>query len=276
MKIQDDSNTQPLEVKVDLGVMKDIQKQKPLHSIKIRNVGVKKVFQPIEFIEAPGAKPCPSVARFDLSVTLAASEKGTHMSRFFSVLYSYLPQLSLSSIKEMGKELVQKLETTSSHSKISFSYFYEAFAPVSGTKGISQCFIKVLTTVTQAEESEQTIILKVPVKSLCPCSKSISKYGAHAQRSYIKIWLKNPTKTIHSYIDLIESCGSAKLYPILKREDEKFITEFAYENPKFVEDLVRDVAHKLQETESWFIVKAENFESIHHHDVWAEVRSTDL
>ena len=254
--------------------MKDVQKQKPHHSIKIAQVGVKDIAYPIIFED--GSDKVSTVGKFTLSVELNPEEKGTHMSRFSQAIYDHASILSKDILKTFTQDLLVRLHTSKATVKVSFRYFYETFAPVSKIKGLADCFVSVSTSAFKDGSTSQILSLKVPVKSLCPCSKEISKYGAHAQRSYILAKIKNPTHPLKTYIECLESSGSARLYPLLKREDEKFVTEQAYENPKFVEDIIREAAFKMSKLESSFQIFTENFESIHHHNVWAKLNSKDF
>ena len=209
-----------------------------------------------------------------MSVSLPAHFKGTHMSRFIEILCEWGQKNLLGvDIKGCLNEITEKLEAESSELKFSFKYFIDKYAPVSklsSPMGYDCSFEGLLS----GEDYKFILGVSVPVTTLCPCSKEISDYGAHNQRAVINVRISYDESSmvwIEDLIHLIESCGSSPVYPILKREDEKFVTEYAYNNPKFVEDVLRDVVTKLRSIESikWIEVDCEAFESIHNHSAWA-------
>jgi GTP cyclohydrolase I len=197
--------------------------------------------------------------------------KGTHMSRFVEILHAHEREISVDNFKSMLREMVERLEAESGHIEMNFPYFIEKRAPVSGVQSLMDYDV---TFNGGIERGRQTFTMKVvvPVTSLCPCSKEISEYGAHNQRSHVTITAR--TKGFVWIEDLVgagEAEASSELFGLLKRPDEKLVTERAYDNPKFVEDMVRDVAGRLEKDEriEWFSVESENFESIHNHSAYA-------
>jgi GTP cyclohydrolase I len=212
-----------------------------------------------------------TIAVFDMYVGLPHHFKGTHMSRFVEILHAHEREISVDSFKTMLREMVERLEAESGHIEMRFPYFIEKRAPVSGVASLMDYEV---TFVGGIERGRPTFTMKVvvPVTSLCPCSKEISEYGAHNQRSHVTITAR--TKGFVWIEDLVaaaEAEASSELYGLLKRPDEKLVTERAYDNPKFVEDMVRDVAARLDKDEriEWFAVESENFESIHNHSAYA-------
>lgn len=262
--------------------MQDTQDFPDHRMVKIAKVGIKDVSHPIFFsdIGEQNSVSFPSTASFSFFVELSSTKKGTHMSRFPTILYEFAPHLNIHKVEEMAREMNKRLESNVSFIETKFTYFYEKFAPISKTRGLAdiQIHLKVKANNVTQNTTDTQLSLQIPVKSLCPCSKAISEYGAHSQRSHMTITLWNPTLSIKECIEIAESSASSALYPVLKRIDEKFVTEKAYNTPRFVEDLVREAAIKLKEKSSTsrFEVSAENFESIHNHNAWAMVTSNDL
>jgi GTP cyclohydrolase I len=207
-------------------------------------------------------------------VELPHNFKGTHMSRFVEILNNHEPEISVESFKDMLSEMSQRLEAGTGHIEMRFPYFVKKRAPVSGVESLMDYEV---TFIGEIREDRRCMELKVvvPVTSLCPCSKQISDYGAHNQRSHVTVTVRpNCFIWIEEIIDLVESEASCELYGLLKRPDEKHVTERAYDNPKFVEDMVRDVAARLNVDEriEAYVVESENFESIHNHSAYALVR----
>jgi GTP cyclohydrolase IB len=261
--------------------MQDTQDFPDHRMVKIAKVGIKDVSHPIFFSDIGGQESVtfPSSASFSFFVELSATKKGTHMSRFPTILYEFAPYFNLKKLEKMANEINKRLESEISFIETKFTYFYEKFAPVSKTRGLAdiQIHLKIKAN-SQNNTTDTQLIIQIPVKSLCPCSKAISEYGAHSQRSHMTISLWNPTLSIKQCIEIAENSASSALYPVLKRIDEKFVTEKAYNTPRFVEDLVREAAIQLKEKSgsSRFEVSSENFESIHNHNAWAMVTSDDL
>ena len=254
--------------------IKDVQGMVDTREIAIDRVGIKALRHPIRVMGIDGEIK-HTVATFDMTVRLAHDVKGTHMSRFVEILESNDDAFSIPTFSALLQRMVQKLEVTEGRIQIAFPYFIEKSAPVSGVKSLLD--VEVLLT-GEISNGATNVITKVtvPVTSLCPCSKEISEYGAHNQRSHISISVRTAaaiTMAIEDVVRIAEDQASAELYGILKRPDEKFVTERAYDNPKFVEDLVRDVAAALNADErvDAYVVESENFESIHNHSAYAVI-----
>lgn len=254
-------------------VIPDVQSTIDTRHIAIQSVGIRSVKYPV-LIELQGQKAMPSVAEFEMTVFLPADQKGTHMSRFIALLEeSQGSVLTVGGFRAMLVEMLKRLDAPSGRVKMELPYFLSKVAPISG---VSSLMDYQLTLEGSASEAGQDIYLTVvvPVTSLCPCSKKISEYGAHNQRSHVtaRVQLKKDVD-IAQFISAIEQQASCELYGLLKRPDEKYVTERAYDNPKFVEDLVRDVAiamHKFEQI-GHYTVEAENFESIHNHSAYARI-----
>ena len=253
--------------------LKDVQNLPDERGIDIQKVGVRNVEVPLNIQRKNEAEQIVS-AKATMSVSLPSDYKGTHMSRFIEILSEWGQKNLLGDdIRGCLEEVAQKLYAKSAEVKFEFKYFIQKKAPVSGLTcpmGYDCSFEGVL------DEDDYRFILgvAVPVTTLCPCSKEISDYGAHNQRTMVKVRISyNPDSIVwlEDLVQLIEKCGSSPVFPILKREDEKFVTEYAYNNPKFVEDVLRDVVSRLKGIEelNWFEVDCEAFESIHNHSAWA-------
>jgi GTP cyclohydrolase IB len=252
--------------------MIDIQNQKDFRNIDIKKVGVKNIKYPIIVLDrARGTQPVN--ATINMYVNLPHHFKGTHMSRFVEVLNDFKGQLSIKTFQTILEKTRQKLHAQSAHMEIDFPYFLEKTAPVSKAKSLME-YRCLFSGENSAEQTDFQVGVIVPVTTLCPCSREISKFGAHNQRSIVTVkvrflkffWLED-------LIKIVEESASGEVYSLLKRVDEKFVTEKAYENPKFVEDVVRSVAVKLNEDGNfiWYSIEAENFESIHNHSAYAYV-----
>ena len=255
-----------------LAEIPDVQGMADIREIAIDRVGIKALRHPIRVLSKDGEIK-HTVATFDMTVRLGHDVKGTHMSRFVETLESNDEALSAASFGALLKRMVERLEVTEGRIQIAFPYFIKKSAPVSGVTSLLD--VEVLLTGEISGETT-TVITKVmvPVTSLCPCSKEISAYGAHNQRSHISISLRSNTPMmIEDIVRIAEDQASAELYGILKRTDEKFVTERAYDNPKFVEDLVRDIAAALNADArvDAYVIESENFESIHNHSAYAVI-----
>jgi GTP cyclohydrolase I len=197
--------------------------------------------------------------------------KGTHMSRFVEILNAHEREISPDTFRTMLREMVKKLEAASGHIEMTFPYFVSKKAPVSGVESLMDYEVTFIGEIVDGKECF-TLKVLVPVTSLCPCSKKISERGAHNQRSHVTVAAKIRTFVwIEELIDLVEREASSELYGLLKRPDEKFVTEHAFDNPKFVEDMVRDIAAGLNDDSRVlsYVVESENFESIHNHSAYA-------
>ena len=254
--------------------IEDVQGSIDTRNIAINQVGIKGIKHPIAFSDRSGVQH--TVAEFNMFVSLSPEFKGTHMSRFVDILNSQTNAISIESFKMLLVQMGEKLEAESGRVEVTFPWFVTKTAPVSGVKSTIDYQV-TLTGEVHEEAASVTIGVLVPVTSLCPCSKKISEYGAHNQRSHVIMNVKaNDSIYVEELIDIAEAQASAELYGMLKRVDEKYITERAYDNPKFVEDMVRDVAACLNQDERVveYRVSVENFESIHNHSAYAEITHT--
>lgn len=258
--------------------MPDVQSSLDTRRIPIQRVGVRGVRHPLLVATGTG-QPQATIADWEMTVALPAESKGTHMSRFIGLLESYrsIP-LTPERLCEMVQAMLQRLQAESGDLSANFPYFVEKAAPVSGVRSLLDYQVEWRARAVRAQTARFDLLVRVPVTSLCPCSKAISEYGAHNQRSHVTARLEfagAPSLDLELLIQRIEAQASSELWGLLKRADEKYVTEHAYENPKFVEDLVRDVAVILQRQPGVmaYEVTAENFESIHNHSAYAVVRS---
>jgi len=250
----------------------DVQSSADTRRLAIDRVGIKSIRHPARIKERAGGIQ-HTVAHFNMDVGLPHQFKGTHMSRFVEILEAHEREISPDTFRMMLREMVKKLEAETGHIEMTFPYFVSKKAPVSGVASLMDYEV---TFVGDLREGRETFTLKVvvPVTSLCPCSKKISERGAHNQRSHVTIAARiNTFVWIEELIDVAEDQASSELYGLLKRPDEKFVTEAAYDNPKFVEDLVRDVAARLNADSrvTGYVVESENFESIHNHSAYAMI-----
>jgi GTP cyclohydrolase IB len=248
----------------------DVQGSADNRRIAIDKVGIKDIRHPVRVRDRSGSEQ-HTVATFNMYVYLPHDFKGTHMSRFVQVLNNHEREISVSSFKEMLTEMSERLESEAGHIEMRFPFFISKRAPVSGVESLLDYDV---TFIGEIRNGLPTLEIKVivPVTSLCPCSKEISAYGAHNQRSHVTVQVRTQGfMWLEEVIELVEREASSELFGLLKRPDEKFVTERAYENPKFVEDMVRDVAKRLNEDERIvaYVVEAENFESIHNHSAYA-------
>ncbi len=250
--------------------IEDVQNRKDTRHIPINKVGIKDIRHPVRILDRSGGEQ-HTIANFNMYVNLPHNFKGTHMSRFVEILNNHEREISVLSFKEMMSEMAELLEAESGHIEMSFPYFINKTAPVSGVQSLMDYDVSFIGEIHSGKHI-MTIKVIVPVTSLCPCSKKISDYGAHNQRSHITITATvNDFIWVEELIELIEQEASCELYGLLKRPDEKMVTERAYDNPKFVEDAVRDVAARLNADDriSAYVVESENFESIHNHSAYA-------
>ncbi len=256
----------------------DIQRLSDHRKIDIDKVGVKDIHYPIVVRDKRGGYQ-HTVARVDMFVNLPHHFKGTHMSRFIQILNKYRKDIAVKNLSKILEEMKVSLEAESAHIYIEFPYFIEKKAPVSGEPSLMEYICNFIGESNEKGEAF-TFGVKVPVMTLCPCSKEISDFGAHNQRGIITLRVRfRKFMWIEDLVEIAESCASSPVYTLLKRADEKFVTEHAYQNPAFVEDVVRCVAEKLLKRDEivWFSVEAENFESIHNHNAYAYIeRSKDV
>lgn len=250
--------------------MVDIQSERDERRIPIKKVGVKGLRYPITVLDRANALQ-HTTATVNLYADLPHDFKGTHMSRFIEVFNEHRKDLSMPRFLSMLDELRYALDAQTAYSDLHFTYFIEKAAPVSGQKGMMSYECSYEGRVSEGER-EFWVSVEVPVQTVCPCSKAISDYGAHNQRGVVTVSVQlGPFFWIEDLVAVVERSASCDVYALLKREDEKFVTEKAYDNPRFVEDLVREVYAGLLEKGAFprFRVQAENFESIHNHSAYA-------
>jgi len=250
--------------------IEDVQNTADTRHLAIDKVGIKAIRHPVVVKDKSGGEQ-HTVAVFNMYVHLPQHFKGTHMSRFVEILNMNEHAISIESFETILREMVTRLEAESGHVEMTFPYFVNKAAPISGVKSLLDYEVTFIGEICKGKY-DITVKVLVPVTSLCPCSKKISDYGAHNQRSHVTVTaLINEFIWIEDIIDLVEKQASCELYGLLKRPDEKFVTERAYDNPKFVEDMVRDVAAQLNAEKRIvaYVVESENFESIHNHSAYA-------
>jgi GTP cyclohydrolase I len=248
----------------------DVQNQHDTRHLAINKVGIKGIRHPV-VVKDKSVGVQHTVATFNMYVYLPHDFKGTHMSRFVEILNQHGREISVESFESILREMVGKLEAKSGYIEMNFPYFVNKIAPVSGVQSLLDYDVTFVGQITDGQYAF-TMRVQVPVTSLCPCSKKISDRGAHNQRSHVTITVRTKGSVwIEEVVRYAEDQASCELYGLLKRPDEKFVTERAYDNPKFVEDMVRDVASALNVDEriEAYIVESENFESIHNHSAYA-------
>jgi len=253
----------------------DVQNSADNRQIPINKVGIKGIRHPIR-VKDRSAGEQHTVATFNMYVNLPHNFKGTHMSRFVEILNNYEREISVESFPDMLRKMTKLLDADSGHIEMSFPYFVNKTAPVSKVQSLLDYEVSIIGAVTN-DVTTTTIKVVVPVTSLCPCSKKISQYGAHNQRSHVTVAVTTREFVwIEELIDIVESQASCEIFGLVKRPDEKWVTERAYENPKFVEDMVRDVASILNKDTRLlsYVVESENFESIHNHSAYALIEKT--
>lgn len=258
--------------------MKDLQNSKDKRKLPIERVGIKGLVVPLLIRTRDGGAQ-KVTASVNFFTNLSHNFRGTHMSRFVDLLYSKKDDgFDLDSLKKVAREAKRKLKAKNAYLEVSFTYFIEKQSPISKKKSLMDYQCKIVTQI-DSSESEQELTVKAPILLLCPCSKAISRFGAHNQRGEVTVRvITEKPLWIEDLIELIEGQGSSGVYALLKRSDEKYVTEKAYQNPKFVEDMVRDVALKLKilgKTKS-FSVACESFESIHNHSAYARFTSNGV
>ena len=254
--------------------MEDVQGSPDSRRIPINKVGIKEILHPVRVRDRSDGEQ-HTIASFNMYVNLPHNFKGTHMSRFVEILNHHEKEISVHSFKEMLSEMTVRLEAQAGHIEMTFPYFINKAAPVSGVKSLMDYRVTFIGEIHNGKPCMNVKVV-VPVTSLCPCSKSISDFGAHNQRSHVTLNVRiKQFIWIEELIEMVEQEASCELYGLLKRPDEKHVTERAYRNPKFVEDMVRDVAVHLRADEriEGFVVESENFESIHNHSAYAMIES---
>lgn len=255
--------------------MADVQSSADTRHIAINKVGIKAIRHPVKVQDKSGGIQ-HTIAVFNMYVGLPHNFKGTHMSRFVEILNTEEREISVESFPAMLRHMVDRLEAESGHIEMNFPYFINKSAPISGVSSLMDYDVTLIGDIHDGE-IESTIRVVVPVTSLCPCSKKISDRGAHNQRSHVTVTLAADGHVwIEEIVALVESEASCELFGLLKRPDEKYVTERAYDNPKFVEDMVRDVAARLNADARIraYTVESENFESIHNHSAYALIEKS--
>lgn len=248
----------------------DVQNTQDTRAIAINKVGIKDIRHPVQVKDRTG-KVQHTIANFNMYVDLPHNFKGTHMSRFVEILNNHEWEITVDSFKIMLTEMTSLLDAEVGHIEMTFHFFINKTAPASGVQSLLDYEVSF---IGERRDNKNIINIKVvvPVTSLCPCSKKISDRGAHNQRSHVTVNVETEDFIwVEEIIDMVEEQASCELYGLLKRPDEKIVTERAYDNPKFVEDMVRDIAHQLNIDERIlaYTVESENFESIHNHSAYA-------
>jgi GTP cyclohydrolase IB len=254
----------------------DVQSSNDSRQLPIDKVGIKSIRHPVKVLDKDGGVQ-HTIATFNMYVGLPHNFKGTHMSRFVEILNAHEREISVESFESMLREMVQRLEAVTGHLEMSFPYFINKQAPISEVKSLLDYEVTFVGEILEGNQYRQTMRVVVPATSLCPCSKKISERGAHNQRSHITITATtNSFIWIEELVQMAEGQASCELYGLLKRPDEKYVTERAYDNPKFVEDIVRDVAGVLNADPRIvaYTVESENFESIHNHSAYALIEKS--
>ncbi len=251
--------------------MKDIQNEKDNRKIPINKVGVGEVRYPIFLMDRKYGQQ-HTIGTVNMYVNLPEDFRGTHMSRFIEILHAHANKMELQNVQEILLDMKKILKANQAHMKMKFPYTIEKAAPVTGIKSNMVIDCAFDATLDRNDQFIFILEVQVPVQTVCPCSKAISERGAHNQRAYVKVKLKmSKIVWIEDVVESIEKAASSPVYPLLKRSDEKYITEYGYDNPKFVEDVARDLAIELMNNLSikWFHLSVNSQESIHDHHAYA-------
>jgi GTP cyclohydrolase I len=251
--------------------MRDVQNQPDTRKIPIDKVGVKNLSYPITVLDRTN-KTQHTVGSINMYVNLPHDFRGTHMSRFIEILNAHHRELHIDTVGEVLQKMKEALHAEEAHIEVAFPYFIEKSAPVSGAKSLMEYRCRYSGTLR--EKADFILAVEVPVTTLCPCSKELSDRGAHNQRSVVTIRVRmRKLVWIEELIAWAEASASSPVYALLKRSDEKAVTEHAYDTPMFVEDIVRDVSRRLNDDAriTWYSVESENFESIHNHSAYASI-----
>lgn len=265
-----------MKLKQKKSTLPDTQSQPDIREIPINKVGVKNLKYPIA-LKDKEKEVQHTIATIAMTVDLPMHFKGTHMSRFVEILQNKQREMHIDSVYNILEEMQKKLHATTAHIEMEFTYFREKKAPVSKKSSLIDYRVKFHALMNKSKKDFIMTVI-VPVTTLCPCSKNLSEYGAHNQRGEVTVAVRFTDMVwIEDVISIVEKSASSELYTLLKREDEKFVTERAYENPVFVEDLVRNIVLELKKFKNviWFSVEAENFESIHNHNAYAMIESRE-
>jgi len=255
-------------------LMVDVQNRRDHRNIDINKAGVKSIKYPITVLDKKN-KTQHTIATINMYVDLPYHFKGTHMSRFVEILNHYRQGINIKNLSTILEEMKKRLNAKSAHLEIEFPYFIEKIAPVSKAKSLMEYTCTLWGSLN--DTLDICLGVEVPVTTLCPCSKEMSKKGAHNQRGIVSIKVRfKKFLWIEEVIRIAEQSASSEVYSLLKRPDEKYVTERAYDNPMFVEDVVRNVAQRLERNSNitWFSVESENIESIHNHSAYALVEKT--
>ena len=254
--------------------IKDIQSQPDFRKIAIDKVGVKDISYPIVVLDKKN-KFQHTIASVNMYVDLPHHFKGTHMSRFIEILNEHRGEITVKNFPDILAKMKKRFNAQTAHMEVGFPYFIEKAAPVSKAKGLME--YRCRFTGSLGDKKDFVLEIIAPVTTLCPCSKEISRKGAHNQRGIVKVNLRfKGFIWIEDIIKIVEASASSPVYSLLKRPDERYVTEHAYDNPRFVEDVVREVASKLEALKGiiWFSIEAENLESIHNHSAYAYLEKT--
>ncbi len=257
---------------VDYKNISDVQNQADHRNIPVDKVGVKNIRYPITVLDRANGNQ-QTVASINMYVNLPHQYKGTHMSRFIELLSEYSNNINIRNLADILEEMKKRLDAESAHMEVEFPYFINKAAPVSGAEGLMEYQVAFRGSLN-GDGYDLVVQIRVPVTTLCPCSKEISDGGAHNQRGIVRLAVRFKRFIwIEDLIHIVEQSASGEVYSLLKRGDEKFVTENAYANPMFVEDVVREVSRKLADDPNitWFAVDSENFESIHNHSAYAYI-----
>jgi len=254
---------------VNCECLKDTQSEIDTRNIKIDNVGIEDLEYPIRIVGKENQIQS-TVAKIKMSVGLSNQFRGTHMSRFLEIIHDYSHEISIPKMEEIVQAMLDKFEAEESSIEISFPYFIEKEAPVSKTKSFLSYQCRLIAE--KRDKYDLIVEVTVPIHSFCPCSREISKYGGHNQRGNIQVQVRmNQLEQIEELVQLAEESASAEIFSLIKRIDEKYVSEKAYENPRFVEDIIREMVLKLEKDDRviWYNVRVKNFESIHNHNAFA-------
>jgi GTP cyclohydrolase I len=256
-------------MKISASTLTDVQNMPDFRKIALDRVGIKNIRYPIIVLDKINGIQ-HTVASINMYVNLPQHFKGTHMSRFVEILNKYREEVNIRTFEEILSEIKKSLDAEKAHLEVDFPYFLEKKAPVTHTPGLMEYGCGFYGTLSR--NLDIVLLVKVPITTVCPCSREISSYGAHNQRGEARVWFRSDRFIwMEDIIEIVEGSASSQVYSILKRPDEKFVTEQAYDRPMFVEDVVRNICIGLQRLDGikWFAVEVENFESIHKHSAYA-------
>jgi GTP cyclohydrolase I len=256
-----------LSARPGVEALTDLQNSRDHRNIEIDKVGVKNIRYPITVLDRAHGRQ-QTVATINMYVNLPQEFKGTHMSRFIEILNEYRGEVHIHNFPAILETMKHRLQARSAHLEVTFPYFVEKVSPVSGAAGLMEYGCRLVGSLSDEGGFDMVAAVVVPICTVCPCSKEISDFGAHNQRGVVRVAVRfNRFVWLEEIIQLVESEASCDVYSVLKRPDEKYVTEKAYQNPKFVEDVVRDIASRLDRDDhiTWYSVDSENFESIHNH-----------